>query len=204
MPFLAESLGAVQRLINAALTTDETSRSALVGLQGARLGFSCTAPALRVLLKIDDGQIRLSPWHESDEVPQVSLSGKAVDMARMLIRMADQGSADLSGSGIRVEGDVGLLLTLSRAMAKLDIDWEDLLAKLVGEKPAHFVFMGLAEVRKAAPGLDEKATAQGSAVVEQMGLLQGKDVEAMRQQIRQLQYRVDRLHARMRNLETES
>lgn len=196
------SLKLVESLLNRALATDETAASRLQSLQGASLGIHCLVPPLSLWLQLEEGQVRLTRWREeSDEKPRVSISGKATDLVRMAMQMADQGSADFSDSGVSLEGDVGVLLGISRAFSRLEIDWEYLLGQLVGEKPARFAFMGLDEARKVTPQVQERGREMGGELVSQLGLLRNADIEAVRQQVRELQYRIDRVQARIKNLE---
>ena len=196
------SLKLAESLLNQALATDETAADNLKSLQGASLGIHCLVPPLSLWLQLEGGQVRLARWQEgSDDTPQVSISGKATNLVRMGMQIADQGSADFSASGVSVEGDVGVLLGISRAFSRLDIDWEYLLGQLVGEKPARFAFMGLAEARKVAPQLQARGREVGSELVSQLGLLRNADIEPAQQQVRELQYRIDRVQARLKNLE---
>lgn len=201
---MESSLKRVQDLINQALATDDAAAAALQSMQGASVGVHCLSPSLSLWMQIDQGQVQLGRWPEpSDVKPVVSIRGKAADLVRLGMRMADQGSADLSGSGVSIEGDVGVLLQISRTFERLDIDWEYLLARLVGEKPARFACMGLSEAGKMAPGVKARSLQMGNQLVSRFGLLRSADVEAVGQQLRDLQYRIDRVQARISQLEQD-
>ncbi|WP_066960164.1 SCP2 domain-containing protein [Microbulbifer sp. Q7] len=189
----------LETAINTALRYDPGSRARLAKLAGKVLRVDLTAPALTLFLAIDDedgeegGYIEVhSRW--SGEVT-TELSGSALAFVQLL-RNRDATPAKL---GVEVRGSSALLAELQAIMRNLDIDWEEPLAKLIGDSPAHQLGSGVrmaASWLKDALGAAPKAGAE--AVSEEWRVTPPQaQFEAFAEDVAEFAQGVDRLEARI-------
>ncbi|MBN8429718.1 SCP2 sterol-binding domain-containing protein [Microbulbifer salipaludis] len=189
----------LETAINTALRYDPGSRARLAKLAGKVLRVDLTAPALTLFLAIDDedgeegGYIEVhSRW--SGEVT-TELSGSALAFVQLL-RNRDATPAKL---GVEVRGSSALLAELQAIMRNLDIDWEEPLAKLIGDSPAHQLGSGVrmaASWLKDALGAAPKAGAE--AVSEEWRVTPPQaQFEAFAEDVAEFAQGVDRLEARV-------
>lgn len=133
---------ALEAAINTALKYDPGTRKRLGKLQGRVLAVSLTAPRLRLYLVIEQERLAVySQWH--GEIT-TELSGSALAFVRLL---RDR-SATPAGLGVAVVGSSALLAELQAIMRGLDIDWEEPLARLLGDSGAHGIGKSLRGARR--------------------------------------------------------
>ncbi|MCK7597902.1 hypothetical protein M0G74_11525 [Microbulbifer sp. CAU 1566] len=194
----------LETAINTALRYDPGSRARLSKLAGKTLGVHLTAPAMTLFLVIDDADgdegadfggncIEVhSRW--SGEVT-TELSGSALAFLQLL-KNRDATPAKL---GVTVRGSSALLAELQSILRDLDIDWEEPLAKLLGDSPAHQLGTGMrmaASWLKGALGAAPKAGAE--AVTEEWRMTPPQaQFEAFAEDVAEFAQGVDRLEARI-------
>ena len=189
----------LETAINTALRYDPGSRARLAKLAGKVLRVDLTAPALTLFLAIDDGDDEDGGYIEvhsrwSGDVT-TELSGSALAFVQLL-RNRDATPAKL---GVRVRGSSALLAELQAIMRDLDIDWEEPLAKLVGDSPAHQLGTGVrmaASWLKDALGAAPKASAEAVSEEWRMTPPQAQ-FEAFAEDVAEFAQGVDRLEARI-------
>ncbi|WP_226703480.1 SCP2 domain-containing protein [Microbulbifer elongatus] len=189
----------LETAINTALRYDPGSRARLAKLAGKVLRVDLTAPALTLFLPIDDGDDEDGGYIEvhsrwSGDVT-TELSGSALAFVQLL-RNRDATPAKL---GVTVRGSSALLAELQAIMRDLDIDWEEPLAKLVGDSPAHQLGTGVrvaASWLKDALGAAPKASAEAVSEEWQMTPPQAQ-FEAFAEDVAEFAQGVDRLEARI-------
>ena len=153
------ALEGVEKMINAALVYDPSTRRQLTALQGKILLVESSTPSLRIAVEVGiSGVLLHNDWQNSADV---HISGSLISILNMGINAGEMRS--FSGTGVNVTGDLELLRQLNQAMAGLDIDWEAALAELVGDVPAH-IFSDAA--RKTANVSADTLQRAKSAVVE--------------------------------------
>lgn len=187
----------LETAINTALRYDPGSRARLGKLAGKVLGVNLTAPSMHLFLVIDDedegGYIEVhSRW--SGEVT-TELSGSALAFLQLL-RNRDATPAKL---GVMVRGSSALLAELQFILRDLDIDWEEPLAKLIGDAPAHQLGTGIrmaASWLKDALGSAPKAGAEAVSEEWRMTPPQAQ-FEAFAEDVAGFAQGVDRLEARI-------
>lgn len=111
--------------LNRALTYDPGSRAALSRLTGRWLKVELRKPDLELYCGFSATGIELFSYRE--EPPDCVLTGTAPAVVSLLWR--EQRS--LSGSGVEVSGDAGLLHKLQQILADLELDWEQLLYEAI-------------------------------------------------------------------------
>lgn len=181
--------------INKALQTDSLASSELASLQGKTFAVECQSPPIPISLAADSSGVTLSNGvSEQADVVLVGTLPSLMNLASSIVR--DQ--SDFSSSGVEIRGDVGSLLQLSRSLSRLDIDWEDLLGNLIGEIPARLFFLGLERSKQNFPVIKDKVTeVSTSFIFETLGAAKPEQATELREDLRQLQYRVDRIQARI-------
>ncbi|WP_406828636.1 SCP2 domain-containing protein [Microbulbifer sp. ARAS458-1] len=195
----------LETAINTALRYDPGSRARLARLAGKVLAVNLTAPTLSLFLVIDDedgeegGYIEVhSRW--SGEVT-TELSGSALAFIQLLTNR-DATPAKL---GVTVRGSSALLAELQSILRDLDIDWEEPLAKLIGDSPAHQLGTGVrlaASWLKDALGAAPRATAEAVSEEWRMTPPQAQ-FEAFAEDVAAFAQGVDRLEARLALLKSK-
>lgn len=134
--FSRAALALAEQAINKALDYDPATQDAIDQLDGKVIMIESTLPAFEVFVIHADRKIALhSQW---ETPPDTTLSGPLP----ALIQMATEGGGDrlsLANSGVQTRGDEDVLRQVSRLLKRMDIDWEGLLASIVGDIPAHSV-----------------------------------------------------------------
>lgn len=185
--------------INKALKTDSLAASELASLQGKTFAIECQSPPVPISLSADaDGVVLSNGIAEEASVVLVGTLPALMTLASSIAR----DESDFSSSGVEIRGDVGALLQLSRAMARLDIDWEDIVGSFIGEIPARLFFLGLERLQEKKPVIKEKVSeVSANFMIGPAGLAKADQATEMRDQLRQMQYRLDRLQARISKIQ---
>ena len=189
----------LERLINQALALDPGSQRALAQLSGSILGIHSTFPPLSLAAAfLPGGEVHLSATVPEDAT--TVLTGSPVTLAMLAAKGAD--STTLANSGVRLEGDHNLLSSLAAILHDLEIDWEQALAELIGDTPAHLA--GNA-VRSAArwqhSAFTRSVSGSGEYAREESGLaLSNTEARDWFSGVRHLSADTDRLAARINKL----
>jgi ubiquinone biosynthesis protein UbiJ len=190
----------LERSLNAVLALDPETRAKLADCQGrvVRIELDGLATSLDLAVS-DDGSLQLV--NDSDETPDATLAGSPFDLLRA--RDPDKGVAELFAGRVRLSGDQALARQFSQALAGLDIDWEEHLARLIGDIPAHELGRAARALRREGSRLsDSGGETLSDYLTEELRLLPHRyeagdflaDVDTLRDD-------VDRLEARIRLLE---
>lgn len=127
----------LERLVRQALELDPGTRARLARFAGKRLFIETRAPALGILVSIEEDGVRLSP--ESGLHPHATLEAPSFE----LLKMALSNDAHFIGGPVKVGGDVVLVQELHAIGRQLDIDWESGLARVFGDTVSYPVSRGL-------------------------------------------------------------
>lgn len=131
--------------INATLLTlTETSLNQLLGhnpealrrlaeLEGKVIGLKLEAPACSLSLRPHRKGLQIELIDQDDT--DVTLSGNVSDFLRLLT--AQEKTDALFGKSIRITGDSGLATRFSQILIDAGMDWEGILADIIGDLPAH-------------------------------------------------------------------
>ena len=113
-------------------------------LSGTVIAIEITGTGLSAYLVLDADRIRLLSPDEYVEFagppPQVTLAGPPVSLLRRLTRLGDD--EVVVGDQVQISGDVAVLQQLRTMFARLEIDWEEQLSRLVGDVAAHQMALG--------------------------------------------------------------
>lgn len=120
--------------IEQALKRDPVSRQRLKKLSGKRIAIETQMPDFYLVLAFDESRIRLLK-HADDVDAQISCS--ASNLVQLLT--SDNPASLLYSGEIELSGDSHLIDTMQQTLAELELDWEALLATLIGDTNAHNV-----------------------------------------------------------------
>ena len=111
-------------------TVDQLSQ-----LDSKVIAIQLTSPAATLSLQPSGEGIQIDQFERDDA--DVTLSGSGSDFFRLLTA-ADSSDA-MFGKSITVSGDSGLATRFSKILIDAALDWEAILAQLLGDLPAHEV-----------------------------------------------------------------
>lgn len=143
---IAEAIG------NRVLALDPETLAKLEGLSGKIIEIDITAPAIHFFIVPSGTGLRLVT--ESQLTPDVSLRAPLSTFAKLaLVAGASEDMATLRD--LQITGDIELGTRFQRTLRGLDIDWEELAARVLGDVVAH---KGANAVRAGAAWLDSAVT----------------------------------------------
>ncbi|MEN9502461.1 MAG: hypothetical protein RI964_1746 [Pseudomonadota bacterium] len=136
--------------------------------------------------------------------PDVTIHGSALALMR-LANAEDSGKATLE-NGIQIDGDMALGNRFSQILREIDVDWEELLSRAVGDVLAH----QMGQLARTGKGwLDDSAHAMRlntkEYLQEESRLLPADaEVRHYMDEVDNLRMATDRLEARLKRLEKSS
>ena len=144
-------------------------------------------------------RIRVSTDYAAE--PDVTITGSALGFMR-LATAEDSGKAMLA-QGVTIAGDTGLGMQFSQILREVNIDWEELASRAVGDVMAH----QLGQIARQSKGwLDDTAHAMRlntqEYLQEEARLVPAEaELKAYLDAVDDLRMDVDRLEARLKQLE---
>ena len=183
-------LSSLSALIDQALRTDAEAqkRLAAMGQRTIRLELF---PLPAIGLRMDNGKLTVeSPQEQVD----LAVSGHLA----AFVRYALSDRAD----GIRLEGEAEIAQDFRDFLTTLDIDWEELLSRAVGDVPARLMMRTLEEGRQVARNFGAAAESNSRDYLhEESGLLPRaseldrfvREVDRLRDDLERLELRLDRV-----------
>ncbi len=191
----------IEAAINRALDYDPASRQAIAELDGQIICIESTLPSLRFFVLPDPDGLILMEQYEGEA--DTTLKGSVLSLATLAI--VGQEQVSFFATGVEVRGSQELLRNVRQILLNLDVDWEAILAKLIGDVPAHFVGKGL---RSAANWRRSAATRAGDVFTgfnqEELRVVPTKsEAETFYREVSQLKQGVDRAAARLNQLITQ-
>lgn len=123
----------VEKILNQLLSNDPHLAAQLAPFDGKTIEVRSTAPTTAICCSIDDGAIRLTSLGSDCASLQADavIAGSTVDLVDMLL--SDNSDRALANPAISISGDAILVQELYGTMRKLDIQWQDYLAPLLGD-----------------------------------------------------------------------
>ncbi|ETN92609.1 SCP-2 sterol transfer family protein [Gammaproteobacteria bacterium MOLA455] len=186
---------AAESLINGALKYDPATLRKMGELEGKVLLIESTMPPLKLAMETNAQGIMLhSNWQD---IADTTVSGSLISIAGLAINSASQ--ASFSGSGVNVSGDLDLLLKINSLMAELNVDWEAILASVIGDIPAHLMADKLRKSAAMAKDVGQRATSAAAEVAkEELRVTPtSPEFKGFSQQVRELSSGVERAAARL-------
>lgn len=195
-PLLLPILLPLERVINAALKSDDISRNRLGELNDKVIAVHETSFDVCVGVAIVANDVQI--LNEFDGEFDVKLTGELSSLMALM-----KSSDALYGSGIRIEGQLSDAETLRSIVGQLDVDIESLLAPVTGGTIAHQagrLFEGASAFFKSA---SEKTQLNAKEYLQEEAniLVPPTLAEEFAEQVIELREGVDRAEARLRRLE---
>lgn len=168
-------------------------------MQGRLICLHISNPDLKLYFLPTADNVRVTTGY--DAVPDVTIQGSALALMR-LSAAADTGRAMLE-QGIKIDGDMGLGNRFSQILREIDVDWEELASRAVGDTLAH----QMGQLARDTKGwLDSSAHAMRlntREYLQEEARLLPADAEIHRylDEVDTLRMDVDRLEARLKRLE---
>jgi len=198
-PTLMSAVTAViERGLNRALELDPAGRQALMKALTGPVQFTVDAP-LALTLSLVPADNRIQVAGQPQETPALELRGRAMAFAAL----ATGDNQVFSEGRIGVTGDMALAHQFQRAIDQLDPDWEAAMADYIGDVPAHFLGQRLRGAVKWSRQAFQSLNANVEEYIheESRSLPGRRELEATFEDIDQLSLRVERLDARIRQIE---
>jgi ubiquinone biosynthesis protein UbiJ len=126
-------LAAAEGAVNAVLALDREGAARLEPVQGRVLLVELTGFGTRVYVVPGGAGLFLYGDYESE--PDCTVRGSPVALLSMVT--AEHREDAVFEGGIQIDGDNGVAQTIGEVFRGLDIDWEELLSKLLGDTLAH-------------------------------------------------------------------
>ncbi len=126
------ALAGLEQALNVALALDPKTGERLRGIDGKVIEIDFNGTGQHLFLQAQEGKLKLM-GHYAGEV-DTTLRGAPFDMLQL--RNKRTGEA-MFGRGVEIDGDVELGTRFQQIIEKLDIDWEEHLARISGDIIAH-------------------------------------------------------------------
>lgn len=181
--------------------THSNALERLQALQGKLICLHISNPDLKLYFLPTADNVRVTT--EYDAEPDVTIHGSALALMR-LSNAEDTGKAVLE-QGIKIDGDMGLGNRFSDILRDIDVDWEELLSRVVGDVVAH----QMGHLARTTKGwLDDSAHAMRlntqEYLQEEARLLPAEaEIRQFLDEVDTLRMDVDRLEARIKRLEQD-
>lgn len=198
MRLMDHALQPLVSTLNQVLALDPASADRLAQLDGRSIAVRLKTPDLTIYVLFGHGALDLSMTPPTeDHVADATVSGTPAALLA-LARDPEQG-----GEAVEFSGDLGLVRDLRKLLAQADVDWEEQIARVLGDIPAHqlgraargFLSWVQASRRSVESGLAEYLTE------ERRELPTAVEAELFLSEVDRLRQDADRLAARLRLLE---
>lgn len=122
----------LQAAVRRALEFDPDTRERIAELDGRLVEIVFAGLEQTLCVAIDQGAVLFS--RAAQREPDLRLKGTPIAFARYLMA---QDRVEITESGIKIEGDVGLAQRFVGVLRQLDIDWEEWASRYVGDVMAY-------------------------------------------------------------------
>jgi len=185
------------KAINSALAMDPGAEQKLAPLNGCILEVRITNLGQSIFIGTEDNKVLLLSAASS---PTVTMASSLIGFAKLA---AQKDTTSLLASGeLQITGDAVRAQQIYRFTQDLDIDWEGLLAKAVGDTPARLVGNSVRQGRAVAKTFSQNFTKDIEEFIKyELRLLPSRALANKQfDAIDQLRLATDRLESRVRSL----
>jgi len=196
-PIVQQFAPALESAINSAIAMDPASEKKLKLLNGCVLEVNITSIKQSFFFGVSDQEIHLLP---SETPPSVTLCGSSFSLAKLAL-IQDKNSL-FKRKEVTMSGDAVRAQQIQNFMRSLKIDWEALLAEIIGDVPAHFLSTSLVSSLQWSKSLSQSLKQDLEEFIKyELRLLPSKAVATRQfEAIDQLRLASDRLEARFKQL----
>ena len=143
-PFPAATLAVLEATINRLLAMDPEGAARLAPMAGRIVAFEFKGFGNRLYFIPSEGGLQLFAAYDAD--PDCLLRGTPLGLAALGLNHRKEDA--LFGGQVEIEGDTALAHRFGTALAGLEIDWEEQLARLTGDPLAHALGQRTRAVRR--------------------------------------------------------
>ena len=191
-------LAVVEQALNRYLALDPEGATALDALEGRIIGIEIKGFGTRVT--VIPGTRGLQLFGAYDAEPDCLIRGTPLGLVRL--GMAERKERQLVSGEVEIEGDTTLAQSFSSALARLEVDWEEQLARIIGDPFARQVGNRVRDAERWGQRTSASMTANLTEYLqEERRLLPTRyEVEAFLAQVDTFRDDVERLNARLERL----
>jgi ubiquinone biosynthesis protein UbiJ len=194
----AAVLAAVEGLLNRYLALDPEGARGFEPIHGRIIGIEIRGLGAR--LTMVPGPDRLQVFGPYDATPDCLIRGAPLALLRMVT--AERKESKIGPGAVEIEGDTAIAHEIAKALAGLDVDWEEHFARLVGDPIAHPVGQGLRGLAQWGRRTGDTLTADLKEYLEEEARLLPTryELDAFLAEVDTLKDDVERLEARVERL----
>ena len=187
---------ALETAVNGYLHFDPDNAARLAPLRDKVVRLELSRPSLTLGLRFAEQTVRVLT--DADSLAAADVSIKATPQALLNLARGQTGAEQ----DIYLQGDIHTARVLQRLLTGLEIDWEDLLARLFGDVPARQLARLSGVLREQGRRFGDKLGDDLSEYLryEARALPDRAQVERFLDQVDRLRSDLDRLEARVRRL----
>ena len=192
------SISAMEAAINRYLSLDPEVAEKLSALEGKVIAIEITGVNKTLYFFPHQAGMDVSDQYE-DEV-DTTLKGSPIALLKMSLTK-DVAPLMLKGE-VEIEGDVRLGRSFKKILSEMDVDWEEYIARMIGDAPAHhlasltkkIINWGRQSSNDVAADVSEYLQEESRDVVSKPELeMYYEDVDALRNQLDRFQARFEAL-----------
>ncbi len=191
-------LAVVELSLNRYLALDPEGAAAFSALEGRIIAIELKGFGTRVTVIPSDRRLQL--FGQYDAEPDCLIRGTPLGLMRM--SMAERKETQIMQGEIEITGDTGLAQAFSRALAGLEVDWEEQLARVIGDPFAHQVGNQVRAAARWGRKTSETLTSDLQEYLQEESRLVPTryEIEAFLDQVDRLRDDVERAEARIDRL----
>ena len=199
-------LSAIETAFNAWLKLDGEALPRFTELDGKIIRFHITGLDLNLYFLPAPSGIQVLGNYPEDEGGLVDATIHGSPMALIQLSRSDNAGEAMLKSNVEIEGDMRVAEKFSAILRDVDIDWEELLSKLVGDIIAHQAGQVTREITGWLKDSSESIK-QNTAeyLTEESNLIPAEaEITQFMDQVDDLRMDVDRLEARIKLLQSKT
>lgn len=187
----------LEKTLNLAIRMDSQIQSALAIHEGKIIHAACQSPDINVFIRIGE---QCSVLHTTNENIEVGIQGELVTW--ITLATAEDKASALINSDMTITGNSQLLIELGHSLRELEIDWEEQVANVIGDVPAHLLGQGARHTVKAGQDLSKSIRQLVETFVyKDAQLLPEKDAsDEFYRRLRNIEMRLERTTAKLARL----
>lgn len=192
----------LERALNAYLRLDSEAARRLRAISGKCIALELRGFDATLLARPHEDQIRIGAY--IDAKPDVVISGSPLSLA--CLARSNEIAGATSGEDVQIRGDAEVARVFAEALVGVEIDWEEWLAALAGDVPAHQVGNALRGLTKGLSGAARKLRLDVSEYLQEEARFVPTrvEIEEFMDAVDLLRIEVDRLEARIERLAAAS
>lgn len=193
-------LSFIETMVNKSLALDPVTIKRLAESEGAVIQIDCIEPELVSWLWIEKGGIRLAAFHEGSI--DARISGTLVSYMALA---ASRGSTFGDIAGLETFGDEALVAELGNLHKGMELDWEAVLCRYLGDVAGHGLSSGIRSVSNSVRSLFQQGVGQTPGYLrEELNILPAvAALDSFQEQLEQLRTSVDRLSRKISHLDDQ-